>query len=51
MIFLLLLLEYWDYYCVPSISGLCGAGVGTQGFAHARQALYQLSYLPSPAIP
>lgn len=28
--------------------GLCNAGIGTQGLLHARQALKQLSYTPSP---
>lgn len=28
---------------------LCIAGPGTQGFLHARQALYQLSHISSPA--
>lgn len=29
---------------------LCGIGGGTQGLMHARQVLYQLSYIPSPAF-
>lgn len=33
-----------------SHDSLCGTGVWTQGFKHARQALYQLNYNPNPDL-
>lgn len=37
--------DCWDYRCGPLPSS-CGAEDESQSFMHARQALYQLSYMP-----
>lgn len=43
-----LLSRCWHYRCAPPHPVLCSTGDGTQGFPGAKQALYQLSYIPSP---
>lgn len=47
LILLPLLHKCRDYRHVPSSLVLCGTDPGTQGFTQSRQALYQLSYIPS----
>lgn len=47
--FLLLPLEFWDYghASPPPVYAVSGSN---SGFIHAKQTLYQLSYIPSPSI-
>lgn len=42
------LTKSWDYRCAICTASFCSAGDQTRTFMHARQAHYQLSYLPNP---